>query len=124
MTTTTTDYEAMRAALDVDPEDWDLRLVLADLCEDMGRTDEAACLRWQVREKKRAHPFVDTWRVYNEAELTDYESTVDPPSDLPDSLFKQIGDSYRLSWKVAEFASCREADMALVDAFVKWEGKP
>ena len=47
------DLEAINQYLDQHPDDWDARLLLSDLYEDMGDMDRAQMQRWLVRHHKR-----------------------------------------------------------------------
>lgn len=48
------DEASLQAMLDARPDDWGTRLILADLLEEQGRDDEAACQRWMAAERR--HP--------------------------------------------------------------------
>ena len=37
------------------PDDWQLRAVMADWCEDNGQGDRAVCLRWMIAHNKRPY---------------------------------------------------------------------
>ncbi len=49
-----TTYTSLREVLDKFPEDWDIRLVLADCCEELGDLLQAEFWRWAHEHKKRA----------------------------------------------------------------------
>lgn len=51
--TTQIDLKALHLALDKEPADWDTRLVLADLYEELGQEDRATFQRWLVTHEKR-----------------------------------------------------------------------
>ncbi len=50
-----TTYTSLRGALDESSEDWDIRLILADCCEEVGEDAEAEFWRWTYKHKKRAY---------------------------------------------------------------------
>lgn len=55
MSTATQTIAVINAHLDENPQDWQARLELADLCEDEGRDDEARYQRWAVRWERAPH---------------------------------------------------------------------
>jgi hypothetical protein len=47
------DLAAIHAHLDLFPEDWETRLILADLYEDLGDTNRSEMQKWLVKYEKR-----------------------------------------------------------------------
>lgn len=124
--TTHPDLEALFAALESGPEDWPLYLVLADLYEECGDTDAAACLRWQAKERKRPY----RWRMEESIGWTWFDASRvatdhDPESNLPHGLHALLrGGNYAAAGREREFDSLRAAQDALIAAWKLWEDRP
>ncbi len=61
-------YTSLRQAVDESPEDWAIRLVLADYCEEEGNLLEAEFWRWTYDYRWAAYPSVDHpgyWKWWN-----------------------------------------------------------
>jgi hypothetical protein len=72
-----------------DPENWQLRSVMADWCEDNDQPALAECLRWMVQHRKRPYSGASsTWTWFN-ADTVDAEQ-LDPESDIPDRVFRHL----------------------------------
>ncbi len=89
------DEERLHQHLDEHPEDWEARLVLADLEEERGRMDIATGLRWLVDNKKRADNewgdppcFTQGWHWW--ARLSGKEHSI-LPDDVGDALYEVLG---------------------------------
>src|SRR5947209_4312189 len=71
------------------PDDWALRSVFADWCEDNGQPGVAACLHWMVKHHKRPHSSSDqsfTW--FNADEIG--PDLGDPESDIPGAIYARL----------------------------------
>lgn len=62
-TDTTAALTALHAHLDAHPDDWDARRMLADLLDDLGDTQGAACQRWMALRGRMPHwaPTIAYW---------------------------------------------------------------
>lgn len=69
MTALETDIAAMHFELDTFPDDWTLRLVLADALEEAGRSAESAYQRWAVENKIHPKSTDSSW-VWSDALTT------------------------------------------------------
>ncbi len=99
------------AALDENPEDWNLRLVYADWLDDHGDHQFASAQRWMANHQKRAWKPVltkNTW-TWGRVIRTVMGSTLD--SDLLDSV---PGD--RLNSHIVQYGSRQNAERALAVA--------
>jgi hypothetical protein len=115
---TETDRERLERALAADPTDWGLRLLLADVLEELGEDVAAWGQRWQGRRRAgpmHAMPSIDglTWTWWDETG-SEFAS---PRSRLPRPLFLLIGGSPTvrvgfLSWHAYPSREAAEADLA------------
>src|SRR5262245_21086062 len=71
------------------PDDWSLRGVLADWCEDNQQPQRAECLRWMIRQKKRPHKASGGQASWFNADKVQPDLG-EPESDLPDALFRRL----------------------------------
>jgi len=109
------------------PEDWALRSVFADWCEDNGQPDLAECLRWMVENHKRPHCGSDqsfTW--FNADALKAKENLGDPESDIPERVY-QLLQGGREAARHKTYESLREAEEAFHAAWKqarkRWRGQ-
>lgn len=98
--------DALHARLDVHPDDWSTRLVLADLLTDLGRDDEAACQRWMVWCGRRPwHSVSAGWWVWYFA----LEGPANLRTHLPLHVYKRVSRVYKTR---------RAAESALLEALL------
>lgn len=108
------------------PEDWKLRGMIADWCEDNDRPDEAAALRWMVKHQKRPyHGTTSRSATWFNAE-TIGPGLGDPESDLPEPVFAQLEGGKPVANHMT-YPGLREAEEAFLAAYVKarkqgWKG--
>jgi hypothetical protein len=99
------------------PDNWRLRGVLADWCEDADQPGPAVCLRWMIRNRKRPHPGFHKGATWFNAD-TVAPDLGDPESDLPGELFARLEGGKEIAhYKV--FPSLRAAEEALLAAWSK-----
>lgn len=99
------------------PEDWILRSVLADWCEDNQQLELASCLRWMIKHHKRPYHASTGRATWFNAD-TISSGLGDPESDLPGVLFQHLESE----WVVANhkaYASSSEAELAFQAAWMK-----
>ena len=102
------------------PNDWKLRSILADWCEDNQRPDDALCLRWMITNKKRPyHGGVDTdakatW--FNANKIS--QGLGDTESDLPEPLFVHLSVGKVVANHIS-YDSVRAAEEAILAAWKK-----
>jgi hypothetical protein len=109
-----TRIRALEAALDLAPDDWAARLVLADLLEEAHETTAAQGQRWQAENEIRPHhyrggtrdddaPFPWVWT--SEGGLPDAL----PHAGLPDDVRQEIGLG---EWRAYRTRRAAEDDLA------------
>jgi uncharacterized protein (TIGR02996 family) len=103
------------------PEDWKLRGVVADWCEDNGRAEDAACLRWMVRHHKR--PYHGSTKVATWFNADTIRSGLgDHESDIPGALYQQLeGGKEVASHKC--FGTVRAAEESMLAAWSRARAK-
>ena len=83
-------YDQFLDEMEAAPDDFTIRSIFADWCEDNGKEELAECLRWMVENGKRprimTRPIVE-WVWYDEESYVD----IDVESDLPSNIFKRLG---------------------------------
>jgi uncharacterized protein (TIGR02996 family) len=97
------------------PEDWKLRGVLADWCEDNDHAEAAACLRWMIRHQKRPYhgaPRGATW--FNADTIS--PGLGDPQSDLPGELFERLEGGKEVAHHKS-FTTVRDAEESILAAW-------
>jgi hypothetical protein len=115
-------YDDWVAAMAEAPDDFDLRRVAADWCEENGRDADAARLRWMATHRKRPR-FL---RASTECQWYDKAAQVckppiDPQSDLPTGLYELLrAGEKRWSFRHYDRFSTAEADIA--QAWARWQG--
>mgnify|MGYP001611533796 CR=1 FL=1 len=95
--------ENFEEQLDLDPGNWDVRLVYSDWLEEQGELEYASYLRWTVRNKKRPYRIVHYkievwygWTCPGWGEIREEEARFrEPPglcleSELPSMLYEGI----------------------------------
>jgi hypothetical protein len=108
------------------PEDWKLRGVVADWYEDNDRSEEAAALRWMIKNKKRPyHGSASSATWFNLDTVS--AGLGDPESDIPGAVFKHLEGGKAVANHMT-FPSLREAEEAFLAGWVKarkqgWKGK-
>lgn len=97
------------------PEDWDLRRVLADAYEDNGDLEAADCSHWTADNKKRALKIA----LYNWYGSCRKIGRDDPGSDLPVELFHclPIIDGEHLPGTVMKYNTRLDSEKALLTAW-------
>jgi uncharacterized protein (TIGR02996 family) len=97
------------------PDDWDLRRVVADWCEENGQSGRADCLRWMSRQKKRPYQGSSGSASWFNAETID-PGLGDPESDIPGAVYGVLeGGTESANHKT--FPSLRAAEEAFHAAF-------
>ncbi len=97
------------------PDDWALRGVMADWCDDNRLPAVAECLRWMVQHHKRPHLGTDqTFSWFDAAKIE--EGLGDPESDVPGPVYKKIKGGQE-SAHHKTFLSLREAEEAFQTAW-------
>ena len=71
------------------PEDWALRAVFADWCEENDRPAVAACLLWMARRHKRPYQGTAGRATWFNAD-TISTGLGDPQSDIPGAVFGRL----------------------------------
>lgn len=108
------------------PEDWELRLVLADAYEEEGNLDYANCQRWMSVNRKRArisigenHTTFDWWYTKQE-----YNARTNF-SYIPEGLFRllELDPIYaeNLSHGFEEFPTRLESELAVMRVFGNYQ---
>lgn len=97
------------------PDDWSLRGVFADWCEDNRQADTAACLRWMVAHHKRPYHGSSGRGTWFNAD-TIAPDLGDPESDIPGPLFDQLPGGKPVANHKA-YPSFREAEVAFHQAW-------
>lgn len=118
-----TTFDALLDDICREPENWRLRSVLADWLEDEGRGEEAECVRWMARERKRAcrqnDGCFEWFGVSGEGMLGD------PASDVPVWLWDRLAGGHRTDWSMhnhkgyVRYATRRRAELAILAAWKK-----
>jgi uncharacterized protein (TIGR02996 family) len=98
------------------PDDWRLRGVFADWCEDNNELDRADCLRWMVRHKKRPHPGAYGRATWYDADTITVE--LDPESNIPGAIFELL-EGGRAVARHQSFPAVRDAEEAFYAAWEK-----
>jgi uncharacterized protein (TIGR02996 family) len=71
------------------PEDWALRSVFADWCDDNGKPEVAEALRWMVKNHKRPHSSsTESFTWFNADTIG--KGLGDPESDIPGAYYKLL----------------------------------
>jgi len=99
------------------PDDWKLRSIVADWCEDNQETQRAECLRWMIKHKKRPYPSSAgkaTW--FNADKIS--PGLGDPESDIPEGLFKHL-DGGNQAANHRTYGNFPESEEAIQQAWVK-----
>lgn len=98
------------------PEDWNIRMVLADWYEDNGRSDLAECLRWVSSHKKR--PYHGSSKVFTWFNADRIQPGLgDPESDIPEAVYQLLTGGQEIAdHKV--FPSMHAAEEALQNAWL------
>lgn len=99
------------------PDDWTLRCIFADWCDDNNQPEVAACLKWMIDRRKRPYRGSHgraTW--FNADTIT--SGLGDPESDIPGAIYDQLRGGQIVANHQA-FASLREAEEAFYDAWQK-----
>ena len=113
------DYmSALYSDVEKNPDDWVVRSIFADWCEDNGR-GEAECVRWLVDNRKRPYlmPGTGTTATWFNARAVE-PGLGDPESDIPEELYKALsGGEEQANHRT--FRSLKEAEKALWDAWVR-----
>jgi hypothetical protein len=99
------------------PEDWALRGVLADWCEDNSLSEEAACLRWMVEQRKRPYHAAERGATWFNADTVS-PGLGDPESDIPGALFKALEGGKEVA-NHKSFPSVRDAEESFLAAWGK-----
>jgi uncharacterized protein (TIGR02996 family) len=99
------------------PNDWQVRGVFADWCEDNGRVELAECLRWMVRHKKRPYTGLGKSYTWFNADMVK-PGLGDPESDIPGVLFDCLTGGHQACSHRA-FPSLREAEEAFHAAWAQ-----
>lgn len=97
------------------PEDWNVRSIFADWCEDNDQPELAACLRWTVQAMKRPNlgsRGVGTW--FNAATVD--PALGEPASNIPEPLFRHLDGGNEVASQ-RTYASLTEAELALYRAW-------
>jgi uncharacterized protein (TIGR02996 family) len=98
------------------PEDWQVRGVFADWCEDNGKPELAECLRWMIRRQKRPYHGSGTSFTWFNAD-TIRAGMGDPESDLPGRVYDRLSGGTQVA-NHRSYATLREAEEAL---YAAWE---
>lgn len=99
------------------PEDWKLRGVMADWCEDNQEAHRAECLRWMIRQRKRPYLKLNTRATWFNADRIS-PGLGDPESDIPEVLFKQLEGGQSAANHLT-FGNFHEAEEAIQQAWTK-----
>jgi uncharacterized protein (TIGR02996 family) len=118
--TITDDIAALQRALDVNPADWDTRLVLADCLAEQagGECPGSRCQRWMVRRKVYpvARPRLE--RPFNCYWMTAWDHA--PKPSLPAEVFSRLvggdPDTGGSSWQQRDYPNRAEAEADLAQA--------
>jgi len=109
--------EQLLADLCSAPENWELRGVLADWCEDNDLSEQAACLRWMIRHHKRPYHGTQQRATWFNAD-TIAPGLGDPESDLPGELFRLLEGGKEIA-NHKSYDTLREAEESLLAAWSK-----
>src|SRR5262249_61345683 len=113
--------ESFREGLVQTPEDWDLRRVVADWCEDNGHAGRADCLRWMSRLKKRPYRGSSGVASWFNADTID-TGLGDPESDIPGAIYVLLeGGTESANHKT--FPTARAAEESFHTAFAAARSK-
>jgi hypothetical protein len=100
------------------PDDWAVRGLLADWCEDNNLAQWAECLRWMIRHRKRPHRSSGslgfTW--FNADKLPDMV-TEDPESNIPGKVWDLLDHGQQAARHKA-YPTLRAAEE---DFYAAWE---
>src|SRR5262245_29155310 len=96
--------------LETKPDDWAVRSVFADWCEDNGQPELAECLRWMVRMRKRPYHGQDRWFTWFNADKIS-KGMGDQESDVPEPVYLKL-EGGKESANHKTFGSLREAEAA------------
>jgi hypothetical protein len=110
------------SSLDLTPEDYDLRNVLADYAEDNGEGSLAKALRFEAKYRKR--PYIgDSGASWFNAD-TISSGIGDPESDIPGPVYEALEGGTKVA-NHKKYKSKKEAEEAFLLAFAKLdrEGK-
>ena len=110
-------HEPFLADLLQTPEDWTLRRVYADWCEDNDLLECAACLRWMASARKRPQRGSTGTGTWFDAQGVS-AGLGDESSDLPRELFRRLKGGNKVGHH-RTFASLPEAERAVQAAWVK-----
>jgi uncharacterized protein (TIGR02996 family) len=108
--------EQFLSDLEQSPDDWTLRGVFADWCEDNQQVALAACLRWMAQHHKRPHRSSigrATW--FNADKIT--TGLGDPESDVPGMVFERLEGGHTVA-NYREYPSHRAAEQAFHAAWL------
>lgn len=110
--------DGLHLALNGNPDDFTLRLIMSDLYEEAGDELTAKAIRWQVKNKKRPLGGGWQWTWYDDSEA----SRVDRNSNLPKNLYSELyGGRFRFPWTLDYPTRC-QAEEALWRAWARWKG--
>lgn len=98
------------------PDEWKLRGVLADWCEDDGRPEEAACLRWMVKHRKRPYYGSSPAATWFDASKV-AKGLGDPESDVPAKLYAKLEGGKKVA-NHRTYETRKEAEEAFLAAFL------
>jgi hypothetical protein len=98
------------------PEDWHLRLILADAYEEENNTMYAECQRWLARHHKRALNCYAQKEAVAWFDAGRVSTQTDPESNLPEILFSLLAENKRKS-HLLRFESRQESEKVVMRAF-------
>lgn len=124
--TSTLTIQAIRKHLESKPDDWQARMELADLYEELGDLDRSKTQRWLIKHRKYPD-YGPVRRLTGWFWYYTYNSEHWIPEKLLNNtrfgIAKANGLSYALYPNYTGFNSCEDAEDELMQAFVKlnWE---
>jgi hypothetical protein len=103
--------------LETTPEDWRVRGIFADWCEDNTQPQLAACLRWMTRLHKRPYHGASGRATWFNAD-TISSGLGDPESDIPGVIYDLLEGGQKVANHKA-YLSMRSAEEAFYSAWQK-----
>lgn len=104
-------FKAIRNAVLDSPMDWDVRMILADLYEDIGMSVLAKGQRWQVGNKRRPYKSdISAWVWWGDSGVC--------PSSIGEELFSLLEDGEFSGWDncCRVYPSMESAELDLAQA--------
>lgn len=108
-----TEEDALHAAIDLSPEDWTRRLILADYYEENGNDREARYYRFTAKNKKRPSGPGTRWNKQdNYRDFKGWRWWSDGPCDKYSWISEKHNEPKDLLFPSARFSTRREAETA------------